>query len=112
MCGALIYVTPYTQPMLYLVFFGGCYSTFQRFYHGDTHHPGFYRMTAGQRTAVLVTYGGLVCPARFHGTQGPGPMDHIAQVRISGVYLGSGHYGNLTASKSDRNSDNTVLKAH
>ena len=47
-------------------------------------------MTAGQRTAVLVTYGGLVCPARFHGTQGPGPMDHIAQVRISGVYLGSG----------------------
>ena len=44
----------------YLVFLSGCYSTFQRFYHGDTYHPGFYRMTGGQRAAVLVTYGGLV----------------------------------------------------
>ena len=60
LCGALIAAYP-SNPLLYLVFLSGGWTTYSRFFGADAADESqYYSLTPNQRVAVAVSYAGLI----------------------------------------------------
>eukprot|EP00397_Hematodinium_sp_SG-2012_P021630 GEMP01022357.1.p1 GENE.GEMP01022357.1~~GEMP01022357.1.p1 ORF type:complete len:360 (+),score=46.28 GEMP01022357.1:69-1148(+) len=58
-CGGLLYMTP-TNPILILIFLGGSYTTFMRFWSPEFRPYGYFDISPGSKMIVGVTYLGLI----------------------------------------------------
>ena len=62
LCAGLIAALP-TNPILYLIFLSGGYTTYKRFYDPQMGDDRYYDLTPNERVAVSVSYGGLIALA-------------------------------------------------
>jgi Zn-dependent protease len=59
LCGGLIAALP-TNPILYLVFLSGGYTTYKRFFDPEIHDEGYYGLSPNERVTIGLSYAGLI----------------------------------------------------
>ncbi|KAF4677959.1 PtdIns(3,5)P(2) sythesis regulation factor [Perkinsus chesapeaki] len=93
-CGSMIYFTPYCSPIMYLVFLGGAYSTYQRFFGTGDMPPYYYNMTNAQKACISAGYFGLIAALMYGMYENDKRRKSPKQLqRELGINLGGGSWG-------------------
>ncbi|EER12950.1 hypothetical protein Pmar_PMAR000685 [Perkinsus marinus ATCC 50983] len=93
-CGSMIYFTPYCSPIMYLVFLGGAYTTYQRFFGTGDMPPYYYNMTNAQKACISAGYFGLIAALMYGMYENDKQRKSPKQLqRELGINLGGGSWG-------------------